>query len=187
MLRPFIQLASRPENSSAKAKAQPQPDPVLQSHASSRASSLSRASFHGDVRTCTICEQDYRDNEELVRLRCRHTFHEECWSTAVIHDAGMECPTCRGIGEVTATFRFVEPTSPQRSRSSSYAGEWGTPEAYPWWPETSSSVLHAETSLPDGSTSVIVDPGAYTNLYSRRELGTPKRRPSMDCHPIGQP
>ena len=164
MLRPFIQLASRSENSSAKAKAQPQPEPVLQSHASSRASSLSRASFHGDVRTCTICQQDYRDNEELVRLRCRHTFHEECWSTAVIHDAGMECPTCRGIGEVTATFRFVEPTSPQRSRSSSYAGEWGTPEAYPWWPESSSSVLHAETSLPDGSTSVIVDPGAYTNL-----------------------
>ena len=64
MLRPFIQFASRPENSSAKAKAQPRP----------RDSSLSRASFHGNVRTCPICQQDFRDNEELVRLRCRHTF-----------------------------------------------------------------------------------------------------------------
>ena len=102
-LRPFIQIASARASDSAgdqEVQEQPHQGPDLPSRAPSQGSSASRASFHGDVRTCTICQSDYRSNEELVRLRCRHTFHEECWSTAVIHDAGMECPTCRGAGDV---------------------------------------------------------------------------------------
>ena len=35
-------------------------------------------------------------------------------------------------------------------------------QAFPWWPE--SLAYHSMTSLPDGRLSIIVDPGAWTNL-----------------------
>ena len=42
---------------------------------------------------CTICKEDYKTEEKLIELPCKHTFHEDCilpWLN--IHSS---CPTCR--------------------------------------------------------------------------------------------
>ena len=79
MLRPFIQLASRPENSSAKAKAQPQPDPVLQSHASSRASNLIHLKGQQGAGDPPLAAQ------ELLSQRC-HEAQRQIQHTADRHE-----------------------------------------------------------------------------------------------------
>ena len=47
------------------------------------------------------------------------------------------------------------------------ASGWATPTSqFPWWPIT--QTYHSMTSLPDGRLSIIVDPGAWTNLIGAK-------------------
>lgn len=58
---------------------------------------------------------------------------------------------------VISNFAFVDPQqSPPRERSAS---------AFPWWPEIKyeGEIYHSSTQL-EGYSSILVDPGAYTNL-----------------------
>ena len=41
--------------------------------------------FDGDNRTCTICQEEFEDGERVVRPRCRHIFHSECWMSAMVN------------------------------------------------------------------------------------------------------
>ena len=41
--------------------------------------------FDGDNRRCTICQEDFEDGECVVRFRCRHIFHSECWMSAMVN------------------------------------------------------------------------------------------------------
>ena len=41
--------------------------------------------FDGDNRTRTICQEELEDGELVVRLRCRHIFHSECWMSAMVN------------------------------------------------------------------------------------------------------
>ena len=119
----------------------------------SRTQSLSSnpPSYVGDLSQCSICLEQYMHGAPLVRLICRHTFHEECWNEMVIRHARPECPCCRGGGTVIANYTFVG--------QNDVASHQATPEpSFPWWP-----IYHASTQL-DGHSSILVDPGAYTNL-----------------------
>ena len=72
--------------------------------------------FDGDNRTCTICQEELEDGERVVRLRCRHIFHAECWMLAVVinhgapldGDDGPECPNCRGQGTIIALWNYID-------------------------------------------------------------------------------
>ena len=127
--------------------------------------------FDGPVDTCTICQEEFANAEPLVRLCCRHLFHETCWTELLVREEQPECPTCRGAGNVIANFRYVSVDAQHtpRHRDSPEEETFGTPEqqAWPWWLDASEGVYHAQTQLAGGS-SIIVDPGAYTNLCGRK-------------------
>ena len=83
------------------------------------------SSFDGDVRSCPICLQDFAARERIYRFPCRHMVHSECWETHLSHrqqdrlaELGRlsECPTCRGSGEIIATFLYVAPREVSRGR-----------------------------------------------------------------------
>ena len=45
------------------------------------------------TKQCTVCQEDYKEDEKLIELPCKHQFHEDCilpWLN--IHNS---CPTCR--------------------------------------------------------------------------------------------
>ena len=108
--------------------------------------------YDGRPDQCSICQDLYRGGEDLVRLVCRHTFHTECWDQHIVHhDLEAVCPNCRGGGTVLSHFTFPHESSQGPT--------------YPWWPvpEVESEVFHSSTQL-EGHQSILVDPGAYTNL-----------------------
>ena len=72
--------------------------------------------YDGDDRTCTICLSDFEHGQRVLRLRCRHVFHTECWErqlynwrerSTVLHP---ECPNCRGVGNVIAVWKYLDPS-----------------------------------------------------------------------------
>ena len=116
--------------------------------------------YDGNPDQCSICQEAYQSGNQLVRIVCRHTFHQICWDSYVSslrENESPECPNCRGGGVVISSFAFVGlQRSPQREDSRS---------AFPWWPEIKyeDEVFHSSTQL-EGHSSILVDPGAYTNL-----------------------
>ena len=133
--------------------------------ASSRASS-----YDGAHRACPVCLDHFARDETVVRLTCRHKVHEHCWLQAVeAHDDidPPSCPLCRGPGLVIET--FDHPDVPPRTETDA--------EAFPWWlmPQTDEDVYHASTQLEGSRTSIIVDPGAYTNLVGSNWAETQAR------------
>ena len=71
--------------------------------------------FYGDNRTCTICQKELEDGERVVRLRCRHIFHAECWMSATVNhgapldgDDDPDCPNCRGQGTIIALWNYID-------------------------------------------------------------------------------
>ena len=73
--------------------------------------------WDGDVRTCSICRQDFVERmspepEKVCRLSCRHMFHLDCWQQLTIkasvqpsipqQDGIPECPNCLGRGDCIA-------------------------------------------------------------------------------------
>ena len=82
-------------------------------------------------------------------------------------------PISRGPFEPTASQQFSIAT-PRESIQSGIASEthsgFATPNshasAFPWWPAT--LAYHGMTNLPDGRLSIIVDPGAWTNLIGAK-------------------
>ena len=54
-----------------------------------------RINFTNDLqdKECSICLEEFKENELLIKLECNHYFHEKC-----IHDwfkSNMNCPLCR--------------------------------------------------------------------------------------------
>ena len=115
------------------------------------------------VNRCSICLDEYAAGDRLIRLACRHSFHEACWTEILLREENPDCPCCRGGGRVIANFQYIDPESPQNEARDEFATPHGTP-TFPWWPDApTSSALHSTTQVP-GHLSVVVDPGAWTNL-----------------------
>jgi len=121
--------------------------------------------YDGDDRTCTLCQTDYAHGDGVIRLVCRHIFHGDCWMDYQIRDpaGASSCAVCRGRGRIIARWQFIAPESDA-------SGYETAGSALPWWPAPGSQptqYYHAATQLPDGRLSIIVDPGAWTNLAGK--------------------
>ena len=140
---------------------------------------------------CAICLMEFEAGESVLRLFCRHICHTECWTSYLTRASSSQisCPACRGSARVIARWLFIPPLpeaqiagtataaaaaampsssgqqtaasreSSMHSASSHHALIWGPADA-----EQPSGYYHASTQLPDGRLSILVDPGAWTNL-----------------------
>ena len=71
------------------------------------------APYDGDEYLCSICTTNFSDGERVVRVRCRHMFHGECWHNYILANNAtthVECPNCRGVGTLIAIWNFIAPT-----------------------------------------------------------------------------
>ena len=71
--------------------------------------------YDGNNDTCSICIQEFQAGQRVVRIRCRHIFHGECWTqvtTRMEHlgQAYPQCPNCRGSGQIIAIWNYVDDT-----------------------------------------------------------------------------
>ena len=46
-----------------------------------------------DLETCTICIEDFEQDEEVIKLVCKHSFHPKCIVPWLQKSA--ECPNCK--------------------------------------------------------------------------------------------
>ena len=112
------------------------------------------------------------DREIMSTLRCQHTFHHECidaWLTATLQTplVSPSCPECRADLQVvrlsTINRTTVEPPTVAQADVENSDGSFNSASEFPWGPGEA-SVFHTSTQLTDGQLSIIVDPGAWTNL-----------------------
>jgi hypothetical protein len=73
--------------------------------------------FEGTDEQCTICVSEFRHNEQVCRLVCRHMYHSDCWHAFMEAQnrspPGMRnhcCPNCRGAATMIANWRYIDPT-----------------------------------------------------------------------------
>jgi E3 ubiquitin-protein ligase RNF13 len=143
-----------------------------------------------DQMLCMICRDELDVGDTLATLECRHVFHPSCmdeWAaTQAEGDQDPKCPGCRQPLRVRAHFvrtapevaHLATPGAPHQLNTPPSASEQGSAisdfHALPWWPAESpneplcSPFYHAATQLPNGQLSMIVDPGAWTNLMGAR-------------------
>ena len=144
------------------------------------------ASAQTELPTCVVCQEAYNSQDTLSILSCQHSYHQDCinaWCAARHEqDAVPLCPTCRGVVDIMATVIYNPDatTNDDNYSMQTWPAEVhhvGTPSfqsaetgssVFPWWPVTGteqiSPVYHASTQLPSGRVSIIIDPGAWTNL-----------------------
>ena len=130
--------------------------------------------------TCSICMDNYIDTDPVTRVECFHLFHQNCLDTYVATMTAWatteaSCPLCRG-GLDNGTVMFYsearEQVQPQDFESAtsisldnSIASSVDMNLFVPCWPAT--GAYHTSTQLTDGRLSIIVDPGAWTNLVAQ--------------------
>ena len=124
--------------------------------------------YMGDQNQCAICQNEYSHGDELVRLICRHSFHQGCWSELSIRamqDEDPSCPCCRGGGRVIAVYRHIGSDRFQDAEPGPDEPTAHDETHMPWWPlpKQEGVAYHSSTQLP-GHSCIIVDPGAFTNL-----------------------
>jgi len=144
--------------------------------------------FDGDDRTCAICLEAFASGDRVLRIVCRHVFHIHCWNDMLISsesDVQDRCPSCRGSARILARFRFIASPAHQPSQdipgvptiSISTPAQSRAPSAdsfvsiFPWNPAPGvqpGGYYHASTRLPNGQPSILVDPGAWTNLGGKK-------------------
>ena len=126
---------------------------------------------------CAICHEAVIEGEVRATLVCNHYFHAACcdgWVAAQIeaNDEDSDgpvrpprCPICRSdlvIAERRAYMPQFNVGTPHGSEHE-FGSAHSQASHFPWWPEFAGS-YHVATQLPDGRLSLIVDPGAWTNL-----------------------
>ena len=65
--------------------------------------------------TCSICIQEFQAGQRVVRIRCRHICHVECWTQVTtrmehVGQAHPQRPNCRGSGQIIAIWNYVDDT-----------------------------------------------------------------------------
>ena len=141
-----------------------------------------------DAVICTICMETVTDGDTIATLNCQHSFHLECIDTWVTHSftdpraTHARCPQCRAVLIVSAQTIYqsqaatFDISTPRDASPAVTESQYGTPQsrirdlntttALPWWP--SALQYHSMTQLADGRLSIIVDPGAWTNLMGAK-------------------
>ncbi len=133
-----------------------------------------------------MCLAEYVTNVSVLRFVCRHGFHIECWHDYLLRGRGRVIARWRYIAppvvvyqppaeeEVAEADQHVPvrsspqaATAPDATDALSRASSWhsiGSQFVAPWWPPGPLQTYHAATQLASGEVSVLVDPGAWTNL-----------------------
>ena len=149
--------------------------------------------FPGTNTECVICLATFAHQDQCVRLACGHVFHSECWHA----HRYTSCPVCRGGARVVAHFLFVIPpedreepptaqelqqtvthyaqtfdySTPPISDRDEFESVEGSPQqnqmTFPWWIAPDGTRVYHSVMLANG-LSIIVDPGAYTNLAGKK-------------------
>ena len=150
--------------------------------------------YQGDNTACSICQVEFRNADGVLRLPCRHIFHQTCFDEYVARSDGpVSCPNCRGSGEVVASWQFVSearaqaseqtaaqpqataqptatetPPATSRSSTSFHTPATDVDVAFPWWPvppAVPALTYHTSTHrTQSGQLGLLVDPGSYGNL-----------------------
>ena len=135
--------------------------------------------------TCAICLEPLQTGESIATLGCDHTFHLDCVdgytasNISEVPPVPSLCPQCRA--ELTVTYRGINTATTTAGNfdistpglESEDSGFETPGSAFPWWPSStnataSSAAYHSTTQLADGRLSLIVDPGAWTNLMGAK-------------------
>ena len=131
---------------------------------------------------CSICMDHCETGETLNRYICGHTFHQVCADTwtamraadilaAVPDDEEptevVRCPMSREI--FTSNGSRIHQAQPRTPSDQSFQS---VTSAFPWWPTHDhpefAGLYHALTQLTSGQVSMIIDPGAWTNLFGAK-------------------
>ena len=64
-----------------------------------------------DENTCPHCFEDFLGKEDVLRTKCRHTFHTTCYMQ-LRKDGKSTCPACDGNLTPTHRWNFI-PTTPR--------------------------------------------------------------------------
>jgi len=118
---------------------------------------------------CTICQDQYEVGDSVVTLVCGHSFHRQCldmWTpTQMASTISPRCACCRSVQEARSYSDYVE--EPRFETPSSVAGELAE-LTMPWWPASLHACYHLDAHLQDGRLSLLIDPGALTNLMGEK-------------------
>ena len=78
--------------------------------------------FLGTQNTCSLCLDDYAQNDMVYRLTCNHVFHETCWNdyqnSTRPWENKAECPNCKGPGLVKSLYHYVGLPSQEEAEQS---------------------------------------------------------------------
>ena len=148
--------------------------------------------YEGDDSECSICQVAFAERDKVVRLTCRHVFHQECFDEYISRtDTAPSCPNCRGSPNVIALFRYIMPVpTPEASRvQTPVSSVFHTPSSFPWWPVPDhqgtrrgqkAQVYHTTTHrTEDGRLGLLVDPGSFGNLVGDQWITAAAREASI--------
>ena len=132
------------------------------------------AAAHSGENGCQICHDIYLNGESVALLACSHKYHSHCIDAWIAHITEQDsqrphsCPLCRAVVDVVSVEAHQAAPSLASSASDTFQS---VGSVLPWWPVDNSvevsPTYHASTQLPSGRLSLIVDPGAWTNLMGK--------------------
>ena len=118
--------------------------------------------FDGDNRTCTICQEELEHGQRVVRLRCRHVFHSDCWMSGMlaVNEDQPDCPNCRGQGSIIAMWDYI---------GSDHITQPGAPNLWPnhRHPSADRLINHGQSNLDQNAESI--NPGRSDSEQSDPE------------------
>ena len=152
--------------------------------------------------TCAICFDALAAGDTIAMLACNHAFHLICvdeWA-ATASESGWQasCPVCRADLVVASRYEraITEPAAADQQLGTPDSGaSYATVNSQfvaPWWPAEgeydtkAAPFFHATTQLPNGRLSIIIDPGAWTNLCGLKFARELTKRASEHDHKVVQ-
>ena len=135
-----------------------------------------QVNFVGGGDTCPICLAEFERGDIVYTLYCRHTFHQVCLDGHFQHHYGTPaiCPICRRMIDQKEInkwkwLRPVEPKAQPQGTGSDESMQSASSQPHTVLPigqgcAGQERTFLVQTQLPDGRMSIIVDPGAWTNL-----------------------
>jgi hypothetical protein len=51
--------------------------------------------FRSDIDVCSICLNNYIDNDLICQIKCFHIYHKSCIDTWINSSGNLTCPICR--------------------------------------------------------------------------------------------
>ena len=111
----------------------------------------------------------FEHNEVIVKLVCRHRYHNECLNDYVLSEIQPSCPACAGPCRILERYRHVVAAVHRADSFSSVQSRDNVLPDFvaPWYPapniQQPSGYYYAKTELGNGEIAALIDPGAWTS------------------------